>query len=208
MSPILLYAIRAVLLVEGVTAAFRMAWPQVFVALGTLVLTFLPERAARFLGVRLPPSFLALTALFIFATLFLGEVANFYERIWWWDMVLHFGSALSFGVLGFLMIFMLFEGDRYAAPPWAIGVLSFCVAVTIGAIWEIFEFAVDQTFGTNMQKSGLPDTMGDLIVDTLGGALGGLAGYLYLKGVRLGRASAFDAFIDANRKLYRRVRRR
>ena len=203
-APIILIAIRVILLVEAVVSALAQAWPQVLIALATLGLTYLPDRAARFAGVRLPRSFLALSAAFIFATLFLGEVADFYERYWWWDVVLHFGSALSFGLFAFLLIFMLFEGDRYAAPPWAIAFLSACVALAIGAVWEIFEFFMDQTFGMNMQKSGLVDTMWDLIVDTAGAGLGGLAGFAYLKGVQLG---LIDEFVEKNRQLYRRVRR-
>lgn len=209
MSPILLLVVRVVLAVEMVTALLSRAWPQAAIAAATLALTFLPGRMARFFGVRLPPSFLAMIAAFIFATLFLGEVADFYERFWWWDLVLHFGSAVSFGLFAFLFIFMLFEGDRYAAPPSAIGFLSFCVAISIGTIWEIFEFAMDQTFGLNMQKSGLPDTMGDLIVDTVGAAIGGTVGFLYLKGIAIGGPMALiDEFVRANRRLYRRVRRR
>ena len=204
-APLIIIAIRVILLVEAVISALAQAWPQVLIALATLGLTYLPDRAARFAGVRLPRSFLALTAVFIFATLFLGEVADFYERYWWWDVVLHFGSALSFGLFAFLLIFMLFEGDRYAAPPWAIAFLSACVALSIGAVWEIFEFFMDQTFGMNMQKSGLVDTMWDLIVDTLGAALGGLTGFAYLKGVQLG---LIDEFVGMNKRLYRRVRRK
>jgi len=50
---------------------------------------------------------------------------------------------VGFGLIGFLGIFMLFEGDRFKAPPVALAVLSFCFAVSIGAVWEIFEFSMD-----------------------------------------------------------------
>ena len=204
-APIIIVAIRVILLIEAVIAALAQSWPQLLIALATLGLTFLPDRAARFMGVRLPRSFLAVIAAFVFATLFLGEVRDYYERFWWWDIAVHFGSAVSIGVFAFLAIFMLFEGDRYAAPPWAVAFLSSCVALAIGAVWEIFEFAMDQSFGLNMQKSGLVDTMWDLIVDTLGAALAGIAGFAYLKGVQLG---LIDEFVGMNRRLYGRIRRR
>ena len=50
-----------------------------------------------------------------------------------------------------------------------------------GAVWEIFEFGMDQIFGLNMQKSGLQDTMFDLIVDALGGLFVSVLVYKYLK---------------------------
>lgn len=197
------------LTIEALVAALRGVWPAVFVTLAALSLTFLPDRLANRVGLRLPPSFLAAIALFVMATLYLGEVYDFYGRFWWWDLVLHFGSAMGFGILGFLLVFMLFQGDRYAAPPWALGALSFCLAVTVGALWEIFEYAMDTFFGFNMMKSGLPDTMGDLIVDAVGAALAAIAGVVYLTG-RAGRRlrAPFDLFIETNRARFRKVLKR
>ncbi|MDA8975014.1 hypothetical protein N9F50_00345 [Akkermansiaceae bacterium] len=157
------------------------AWSTVFISSLTLILTALPLVFQNRFEIKIPSRFAAAIAVFVFATLFLGEVRDYYGRFWWWDVVLHTGSAIGFGLLGFLGIFMLFEGDRFKAPPIALAVLSFCFAVSIGAIWEIFEFAMDQSFGMNMQKSGLIDTMWDLIVDCIGALVGSLAGLLYLE---------------------------
>ena len=204
-SAIVLNGIRLLLAAEALVAAWNGVWPAAFVTLAALALTFLPGRLARRVGLRLPPSFLAAIALFVLATLYLGEVYDFYNRFWCWDLVLHFGSAMGFGILGFLLIFMLFQGDRYAAPPWAVGVLSFCLAMTGGVLWEIFEYAMDTVFGFNMMKSGLPDTMGDLMVDAVGAAVAALAGVVYLLD-RAGRLGApFDLFIETNRARFRKI---
>jgi hypothetical protein len=204
-SAVVLSAIRLLLAVEVVVALARGVWPAAFVTLAALCLTVLPGQFASRVGLRLPPSFLVAIALFVLATLYLGEVYDFYDRFWWWDLVLHFGSAMGFGILGFLLIFMLFQGDRYAAPPWAVGVLSFCLAITVGTLWELFEYAMDTLFGFNMMKSGLPDTMGDFIVNTLGAGLAAGAGVIYLWG-RAGRLGApFDLFIQTNRARFRKV---
>jgi hypothetical protein len=204
-SAIVLNGIRLLLAVEALVAAWGGIWPAVFITLAALVLTVLPGKLASRVGLRLPPSFLAAIALFVLATLYLGEVYDFYDRFWWWDLVLHFGSAMGFGILGFLLVFMLFQGDRYAAPPWALGVLSFCLAMTVGVLWELFEYAMDTLFGFNMMKSGLPDTMGDFIVNTLGATLAAVAGVIYLLG-RAGRLGApFDVFIETNRARFRKV---
>jgi hypothetical protein len=204
-AALVLTAIRVLLAVEAAVALARGVWPALFVTLAALVLTVLPGLVAHRVGLRLPPSFLAAIALFVLATLYLGEVYNFYDRLWWWDLALHFGSAMGFGILGFLLIFMLFQGDRYAAQPWAVGALSFCLAITVGTLWEIFEYAMDTLLGFNMMKSGLPDTMGDFIVNMLGAALAALAGVVYLLD-RAGRLGApFDAFIATNRTRFRKI---
>ena len=62
---------------------------------------------------------------------------------------------------------------------------AFCFGVAAGAVWEIFEFVVDQLFNTNMQKNGLVDTMWDLIVDSIGALITSLVGYYYIKGKKL-----------------------
>lgn len=180
-----------------------------FVALATLALSLAPVYLGRYAHVRVPPSFVLIVTVFVGSTLFLGEVYNFYERFWWWDIMLHGGSAIGFGLIGFILVFMMFQGDRFAAPPIAVAFFAFCFAIAIGAMWEIFEFAVDQIFGTNMQKSGLIDTMSDLIVDTIGAGFGALSGFLYLKGQEKNFPMALiHDFVGRNPKFFSRLKRR
>jgi len=202
---IVVYLIWIFLLGEAVYSLWQGQWSEAFVAAFTLALTFLPVLFEERLGIKLPMTFGAMIVLFLFATLFLGEVGDFYEKYWWWDIGLHSGAAIGFGLIGFVLVFMLFEGDRFAAPPLALAFLAFSIAVSIGAIWEIFEFAMDSFFGMNMQKSGLDDTMWDLIVNTIGASVGGMAGYFYLRGWQFaGLAKMIDQFVKANKRLFKK----
>ncbi|WP_299550435.1 hypothetical protein [uncultured Tateyamaria sp.] len=170
-------------------------------------LSIAPVFLASRYSISVPVPFLLAATLFIGGSIIMGEAFGFYERVWWWDLALHGSSAIGFGLIGFLFIFMLFEGDRFAAPPVAIAFLSFCLAVTVGSIWEIFEYAMDSIFGLNMQKSGLDDTMGDLIVNGLGAIIGAVSGYFYLSGREKRLFAPFiGQFVDANRRLYRRTK--
>ena len=184
-------------------------WPLAFVALATLGLSLVPLYAARWADIVVPPSFIAAIVVFAGATLFLGEVFDFYNRFWWWDLVMHAGSAIGFGLIGFVLVFMMFQGDRYAAPPLALAFFAFCFAMAIGAMWEIFEFGMDQIFGLNMQKSGLTDTMADLIMNFLGALIGAGTGYAYLQGrARGGLMGLIDDFVSRNPRFFRRHRKR
>ncbi len=186
-------------------ALIQANWPLAFVSLATLMLSLAPVVVARWAEVVVPPSFITAIVIFIGATLFLGEVFDFYNRFWWWDLVMHGGSAIGFGLIGFVLVFMMFQGDRYAAPPIAVAFFAFCFAMAIGALWEILEFAMDQTFGLNMQKSGLMDTMADLIMNLLGALIGAGSGYAYLKGRgRGGLGGLIEDFIRRNPRLFRR----
>jgi uncharacterized membrane protein YjdF len=88
------------------------------------------------------------------------------------------------------MVYILNESERVELHMTTgfIAVFAFTFAISIGTIWEVFEFAMDQVAGTNMQKemfndsSGLSDTMWDIIVNAFGALFISLIGYLYLKG--------------------------
>ena len=201
--------IWAALLIAGLIALGSTRWSLAFVSFATLGLSLLPPLLAARWSLTLPLPFLVATTLFFFATIFLGEAFDFYERLWWWDLALHGSSAVGFGLTGFLLVFMLFEGDRFAAPPSAIAAITFCVAMTIGATWEIFEYTMDASFGLNMQKSGLDDTMGDLIVNGIGSLTASLTGYIYLTRDSEGWIGRrLSQFIKINRKFYQKYKAR
>ena len=159
---------------------FEARWSTTFVTGITFVLTLVPFFISRKTRFYIPHGFMVATVSFIYATLFLGEVGDFYERFWWWDVVLHTGSGFAFGMIGFIILLLLYRGERVQANPFLLSVFAFCFAIAIGAVWEIIEFILDQTLGWNMQKTGLVDTMWDLIIDTLGASFAAVSGYLYM----------------------------
>ena len=180
-----------------------------FVSLATLLLSFAPILLARRFSLRLPMPFVFACTVFLIASLVLGEAFDFYNRFWWWDLALHTSAAVGFGLVGYLFVLMLFEGDRFAAPPSALALIAFCVAMTLGVLWEVFEFAADIAFGLNMQKSGLNDTMGDLIVNALGAFVASLAGYFYSRFEHAGIfGKAIDQFVQLNRSYFRKAIKR
>lgn len=173
------------------------------VALTTFGLTLVPLYVGRVSGVHIPSGFLVAIAAFLMATLFLGEMRDFYERFWWWDIVLHIGSAVAFGLAGVVLMLIIVRGERLTAAPITVAFFAFCFAVTIGVFWEIIEFTADQTLGTNTQKSGLVDTMWDLIVDCIGALVGAAAGWVYLKGEQgWVLTGALREFVHRNGRLF------
>lgn len=204
---IFVHSIWALLIFSAAAAAFEGRWSLAFVALATFLLALAPLFLASRLNINLPLPFVAATTMFLVASIFMGEAFDFYERVWWWDIALHGSSAIGFGLLGFVFVLMMFEGDRFAAPSWAMCLMAFGLAVTVGTCWEIFEFLMDLWFGLNMQKSGLDDTMGDLIVDVSGAAFASLLGYVYLRvGDRSFWTWPIDRFVALNKRLFRKQR--
>jgi hypothetical protein len=185
------------LLVAIAYSIIEQRWFALLISVLALFLMFIPTLFERRTKIDLPVEFEILTVLFIYATLFLGEVHGYYTRFWWWDALLHAGSGIALGFVGFMLLFSLYKTKKLQAKPWLIAVFGFCFALALGAMWEIYEFAMDQIFGLNMQKSGIIDTMWDLIVDAVGAALVSIIGFIYMK---IGKSSIFDLSFERFRK--------
>jgi hypothetical protein len=164
-----------------VGAFFENKWLLALSGTVALVLTFTPAIIERQLEVPLPVEFTLLTCIFLFASYALGEVGDFYERIWWWDMALHGLSAVITGLIGFLSIYVFYMTQRVHVEPIYVAIITFGLAVAVGTLWEIFEFLADWFFGLNMQRSGLVDTMTDLMINSAGAILAAAVGYYYVK---------------------------
>ncbi|MBC8435045.1 hypothetical protein H8D91_00910 [archaeon] len=152
-----------------------------FLSALTFVLTLTPYFIKKRLHFKLPQTLELVIIIFLYATLFLGEIENYYYVYWWWDILMHGVSAVALGFIGVGILYTLDRATVIKAKPSTLAFFGFCFAVAFGAMWEILEFGIDMSLGTNMQKSGLMDTMGDLIVDAFGGFVASLMGFFYMR---------------------------
>lgn len=173
--------LQAVLAVELIAATINGRWPVAFVTALALGVSFLPALLQRNTTLHVPVQIQLVITLFVFATLFLGEVENYYERFPWWDLLLHGSSGVVLGLTTFLGVLTLFEHQRVQMSLALLSVFAVAFAMAVGSLWEIFEFFMDQTFGLNMMKSGLNDTMGDLIVNCLGAVAAVAVAHVYVR---------------------------
>lgn len=184
---------RGLLLLMGLEwgwLLYQQQWLSLFLVTLILVALFSPILFKKQLQIELPAEFHLMAVLFTFASLYLGEIQQFYEQFWWWDIALHTSAGILMGILGFLLVYLLNETHRVdlQMTPGFIAFFAFLFAITIGTVWEIFEFAGDQLLDTSMQKpmlgdpSGLTDTMWDMIVNAVGGFTVSFTGWRYLKG--------------------------
>ncbi len=187
------------------TAAWQGQWLNAVVSVAIIALTVVPTLVARRIQVYVPPEFEALAIVFVFGSLFLGEVRAYYTEFPWWDTFLHTSSGFILGIFGFLLVYVMNQNKdvTVSMKPGFVAFFAFNFAVSMGAIWEIFEYALDETIGSLMQKD-LPDTMWDLIVDTAGAAVMCLCGYAYTRrGTEYFVTRWIAKFVDANPRLFR-----
>ena len=214
---LVLLVLQGVMAAELVFLLGERLWASGLWLLAIMAITGAPAVLGERLPVRIPAEYELLAILFVFASLFLGEFLSYYERFWWWDIALHTTSGLLLGILGFLLVYVLNESRRIGSHMRAgfVALFAFTFAVTVGALWEILEFAADQLLGTNMQKamlhdpSGLTDTMWDLIVDALGAAVISGFGWWHMKRNRRSFIESWiERFIDKNPHLFRAGKRK
>ena len=205
----ILAVLQFLMAVQLVLLLMREDWPTAAFVAGIMALTLSPVVFR--MPVDVPSEIQIVAVLFVFASLFLGEVRDYYEIFWWWDAALHTISGLLLGIVGYMFVYILNE-DRHVdlhMRPSFVALFAFFFAVGLGALWEIFEFGMDEFFGTNMQPalpgdpSGLTDTIHDLIVDTLGAAVVALAGWRYFARARTSRVDNWARrFIERNPQLF------
>ena len=201
-----------VLIVVGLAMElYGQQWLNAIVVTAILMLTVLPAFFARWAKFSIPYQFEVLAIIFIFASLYLGERRDFYNRFWWWDLALHSASGVLTGILGFLLVYVLNQDPRIEVhiKPFFVAFFAFCFATTVGTLWEVFEFTMDQLVGVNMQKptfsdpSGLTDTMWDLIVNAIGSLAVVVYGYCYMhRPVRTTIEHWIERFIATNPRLF------
>jgi uncharacterized membrane protein YjdF len=205
--------LHIIMAVELVAVVYEGHWAHTFLLLAISIITLMPIVLNRKFRIYIPAEFQILTIVFVFAALFLGEIHRYYDRLWWWDIALHASAGLLLGIFGFLIVYVLNEDRRaqLSMRPRFVAFFAFLFAVTVSVLWEIFEFAMDRIFDTNMQKpmlgddSGLTDTMWDLIVDVIGALIISLLGWWYL--IRRKRSFIevwIDKFISRNSHLFNR----
>ncbi len=144
--------------------------------------------------VEIPSKIYYLYVLFLYSSIFLGEVRDFYYTIPYWDTILHMLSGAMTGFIGFSLIDVLNNDvEKVTLSPFFIAFFAFAFAIMVGVVWEVYEFTSDGLLGTNMQKyklkdgtqlvgrEALQDTMEDLMVDILGAFVASGIGYISLK---------------------------
>ncbi len=202
-------SLQVIILLGLVISAFRMDWFNVLTILSIMALSITPTLFAKHYHLILPTEFELVTILFIFASMFLGEIFDFYERFWWWDLFLHGTSGVLLGVVGLLLVWILNHNARIdlVLDRKFMCIFAFSFSVSFGALWEIFEFTVDNLFNGNMQRGSLHDTMWDLIVDSSGAMFMSLAAYLYYKTGRKSQlVQSVQNFLKLNTKFFQRNR--
>ena len=146
--------LRALVIITIIIQAFRENWQNVFLGLLTLALFMIPSIIDRKLNIKLPTVLETIILLFIFSAEILGEIQNFYGIFKHWDTILHTINGFLCAAIGFSLIDILNQSEKFHTKmtPIFVALVAFCFSMTIGVLWEFFEYGMDKNFYTDMQK--------------------------------------------------------
>lgn len=142
-----------------------------FLCILTLLLFMLPGFVQVSFKVELPVVLEIIILLFIFAAEILGEISEFYVKFRYWDMMLHTLNGFLAAAIGFSLVDLLNRSKKlvFELSPLFTAIVAFCFSMTIGVIWEFFEFAMDIFLGFDMQKDTIVHTITSVMLDPAGG---------------------------------------
>lgn len=188
--------LRLIVIATLVSSILRGEYESAFICLLVLVLFMLPFFIQQNFGIELPSTLEIIILLFIFAAEILGELGCYFITYPHWDLMLHTTTGFLCAATGFALIDILNRNSRikFQLSPVYVALVAFCFSMTVGVMWEFFEFGMDRLFHMDMQKdtiihsvtsvmldptnSNIPVTVDDITSVSINGQDLGFDGYL------------------------------
>lgn len=132
----------------------------------SLILLIIPMIIQRKFEITLPNTLEITIYLFIFSAEILGEINNFYHLIPYWDTILHTLNGFLATAVGFSLIDLLNKNSKkFNLSPVYLCLVAFSFSMTIGVLWEFFEYAADKFFMLDMQKDEIITEISSVTLD-------------------------------------------
>ena len=161
------FFLRLSVIVMLVLQFFNRNYENMLLCVLTLVLFMLPSALERRLNIDLPDTLEIIILLFIYAAEILGEIQSFYITFPYWDTMLHTMNGFLCAAIGFALVDLLNRHERISLSlsPFYMAIVAFCFSMTVGVVWEFFEFFMDHVFLLDMQKDTILNTISTVNLD-------------------------------------------
>lgn len=143
---------------------------NMFLGILTLILFMVPQFLDKKLSVTIPVGLETVILIFIFSAEILGEINAFYVKIPIWDSILHTTNGFLMAAIGFALIDLFNRSEKFSIKmsPYFVAFFAFCFSMTVGVLWEFFEFSMDQFFGLDMQKDWIVTAINSVKLNPIG----------------------------------------
>ena len=159
--------LRLIVIGTLVSSIIRQEYESAFICLLVLVLFMLPFFIQQNFGIELPSTLEIIILLFIFAAEILGELGCYFITYPHWDSMLHTTTGFLCAATGFALIDILNRNSRikFQLSPVYVALAAFCFSMTVGVLWEFFEFGMDRVFHMDMQKDTIIHSFASVTLD-------------------------------------------
>ena len=159
--------LRLIVLATLVSSVIRGEYESAFICLLVLALFMLPFFIQQNFGIELPSTLEIIILLFIFAAEILGELECYFITYPHWDSMLHTTTGFLCAATGFALIDILNRNSRikFELSPIYVALAAFCFSMTVGVLWEFFEFGMDRLFHMDMQKDTVVQSITSVMLD-------------------------------------------
>ena len=163
--------LRLIVVAELVLSILRGEYESAFICLLVLILFILPFFIQQNFGIQLPTALEIIILLFIFAAEILGELEGYFITYPNWDTMLHTTTGFLSAATGFALIDILNRNSRikFHLSPIYVALAAFCFSMTVGVLWEFFEFGMDRLFHLDMQKDTVVQSITSVMLDPTNG---------------------------------------
>lgn len=159
--------LRAGIIICMVAQIFNHNFENVFLCILSLILLLMPTIIEHQLKIDFPDTLEIIIMLFVFAAEILGEIRSFYLTYPYWDTMLHTMNGFLCAAIGFSLVDFFNRNERFSLKlsPVFMAVVAFCFSMTIGVLWEFFEYGMDRFLLFDMQKDTIVHTISSVSLD-------------------------------------------
>ena len=159
--------LRILVIVCMVRQIFLHNYESFFLSVLTLLLLYIPSWLQVKLRIEIPIGLEISILCFIFAAEILGEINAFYIVIPGWDTILHTLNGFLCAAVGFSLVLLLNDNEKltFDLSPFFLALVAFCFSMTVGVMWEFFEFGVDRFLNFDMQKDTIVNMVSSVMLD-------------------------------------------
>lgn len=167
-SSFLVFSVLRVLVIFCMVRQFFLHnYEGFFLGMLTLLLLYLPSWVQVKLRIEIPVGLEIAILCFCFAAEILGEINAFYQKIPFWDTILHTINGFLCAAVGFSLVLLLNNHSKltFDLSPFFLALVAFCFSMTVGVLWEFFECFMDQIFLLDMQKDRIVSGIHTVMLD-------------------------------------------
>ena len=164
-------AVLTILVLISVVRQFFLGnYHNMFLGILTLLLFMVPQFLDNKLGVTIPVGLETVILIFIFSAEILGEINAFYVKIPIWDTILHTTNGFLMAAIGFALIDLFNRSEKFSIKmsPYFVAFFAFCFSMTVGVLWEFFEFSMDWFFAMDMQNDWILSSINSVKLNPTG----------------------------------------